>query len=127
MLVGSLGDNITNSSIQLCYKDTVYAWILGTKHEYREYKVDSLLYWELIKWGRVHGYRFLDLCDINRPSAAKFKRAFGGTDAPFYFAIKKTRGYYLKRLNFYLSHPRSFLKNAYAKLLTSRTKNKVIV
>lgn len=109
-LVGRLGDKVTNSSIQLCYKDTVYAWLLGTNHEYREFKVDSLLYWELIKWAREHHYKFVDLCGIDIPSMAQFKRGFGGKDVKFYYATKKASGYKWRRLVNYLSNPRALIK-----------------
>jgi len=109
MLVGRMGNHITNCSISLCYKNTLYAWLLGTDWEYRPYKVDALMVWENIKWGNEHGYKFFDLCDIKRPSAADFKRKFGGIDTPFYFARKKPRSYYWNRLSFYLNHPKSFI------------------
>jgi len=115
MLIGKLENQITNGSICLCYKDVIYAWIMGTKYEYRQYGVDSLLYWEIIKWGRAHGYKFWDNCDLGMPSPEKskrmyFKKAFGGKDSFFYFAIKKTRRHYWNRLCFYLSHPKNLIK-----------------
>lgn len=109
-LVGRMGDKVTNSSIQLCYKDTVYAWLLGTNHEYREFKVDSLLYWTLIKWAKDRHYKFVDLCGIDIPSMAQFKRSFGGIDTQFYYATKKAEGYRWKRMVYFLSHPRALLK-----------------
>jgi len=110
MVLGRMGNHITNCIIILCFKDTMYAWIIGTDWQYRPYKVDALAYWAAIKWGNEHGYKFLDLCDINRPSAAIFKRKFGGTDTPFYFAMKKPRSYYWNRLCFYLSHHKNLFK-----------------
>jgi len=115
MLVGRLKKKITNGIICLCFKDMVYAWILGSKYEYRPYRVDSLLHWECMKWGRDHGFRFFDICDLAMPSVTKskrmyFKKSFGGTDSVFYFAVKKTMGHYRNRLCFYLSHPIDLIK-----------------
>ena len=115
MLVGRLNGAITNASLQLCYKDTIYAWILATSYEFRPYKVDSLLYWEVMQWGREHGYGFLDLCDLDLPSPEKskrmdFKRAFGGEDCIFHVAKKEPKSLYWHRLCFYLSHPSRLTK-----------------
>jgi hypothetical protein len=121
ILVGKVGEKVANSSIQFCYNRTVYAWLLGTRREFREYKVDTLLYWTLIKWGRDHGFGYLDLCGIDIPSMAQFKRSFGGSDIPFYYASKKASGYKLRRLAYHLSHPRSLV----AKLAQQTHKNKL--
>ncbi len=118
MLIGRLEKLITNGAICLCYKDMVYAWIMGTKYEYRQHGVDSLLFWEIMKWGRDHGYKYWDNCDLSMPSPEKskrmhFKRAFGGKDSIFYFAVKKTKGHHWNSLYFYLSHPKKLVKRIF--------------
>lgn len=110
LLVGRVNREVANTSIQLCHKGTVYAWLLGTRRDLREYKVDSLLYWTLLNWAREHGYHFVDLCGIEITSMAQFKRSFGGTDTSFYHATKKNRTHKLQRALYYFSHPQSLFK-----------------
>jgi len=105
MLVGRINGQVVNSSIQLCFRDTVYAWLLGTNQEYREYRMDSLLYWKLIQWAREHRYSFVDLCGLDIESMAFFKRSFGGEDVPFFSCFKKGRTYWKERLRYYVRHP----------------------
>lgn len=59
LLIGRLGNEVVNSVMSLCYKDTIYAWVMGTRLEYRQYNIENLLFWEAREMGKKSWLPFI--------------------------------------------------------------------
>jgi serine/alanine adding enzyme len=67
----------------LVYRHTLYDWYAGSLWDYRDRYPNDLLPWEVIKWGRAHGYTTFDFGGAGRPGekygVRDFKKQFGGS------------------------------------------------
>ena len=71
------GDIISAMSV-LEFKDTINPWFGGTKHEHMETGAGSLIYWEILKYGRLKGYKTFDFLGLDIGPIAFYKEGFGG-------------------------------------------------
>lgn len=66
------------------YEDTIYYPYGGSSDEHKNVMATYTLVWELIKWGKEHNYKYLDLWGIEKDSRgeydgfSRFKLGFGG-------------------------------------------------
>jgi len=90
------------------HRDTVYYWLNASSPEYRIYRPNDLLVWEIIKWAKGNDYNCFDflitpITDL--PGVSRFKLKFGGEVYPIYeFRLKNIYQVFSKSL-YYLSHP----------------------
>lgn len=81
--------------IVLPFSDIVYMWKFGWSGNYGHCRPNEMLYWEIFKWARNHGYRYADIDAISSALAdtsfqggtpskdslktySRFKNEFGG-------------------------------------------------
>ena len=62
--------------IALCFKDTIYFWIGGTKAGLKSLYPNDLLHWEAIKWACEHGYKYYVEFGAGTERLARFKSKF---------------------------------------------------
>jgi len=75
--------------IAIPFGDTVNLWKFGWSGKYAEYRPNDLLFWEIIKWSRVAGYRKVDLVNIDAGSAQEVIRYRNRPEA-----IKKSSSFF---------------------------------
>jgi lipid II:glycine glycyltransferase (peptidoglycan interpeptide bridge formation enzyme) len=70
------------SSIELLYKDIIYAWYGGLDRTYGNYRANELLTWRILEWGAEHGYTIYDFGGGGKPGEPygprEYKAKFGG-------------------------------------------------
>ncbi len=84
MYFGAFNKNeIIGVLCMLAYRGTLYAWYRGSFRRYYDKCPNDLLPWEVMKWGREHGYTIFDFGGAGKPGKAygvrDFKIKFGGT------------------------------------------------
>ncbi len=67
----------------LLYKDQIYDWWRGSERTYSECQPESLLLWNILKWGSENHYRLFDFGGAGKPGEPYgprvFKSRWGGT------------------------------------------------
>ena len=89
------------------FKDIINPWFGGTKTEFIETGVGSLLYWEIIKYGSLKGYKLFDFLGLDIGPIAFYKKGFGGNEAdvchagytPMVIRIIRKLGRIVKEIN----------------------------
>lgn len=70
---------ILASAIIFCFKDTIYYAYGASALEHREVMAQTLLLWEVIRWGKNHKYKHFDLWGVEEGKGfSRFKEQFGG-------------------------------------------------
>jgi serine/alanine adding enzyme len=77
-----VGDTYVASSVELIYKDMMYAWYGGLDRAYGHYSPNELLMWRILEWGAENGYKVYDFGGAGKPDeeygVREFKAKFGG-------------------------------------------------
>ncbi|HHS13804.1 MAG TPA: GNAT family N-acetyltransferase [bacterium] len=73
---------IAGVTLFICNRKVILAFYISHDTDYQRYRPVNLIFYEIMKWGREHGYRFLDfgIFTVNgNPNwgLAKFKESFG--------------------------------------------------
>lgn len=110
----SLGLYVENELIAVrivfCYKNMIYDWFAGAKHEFLDFRPNDILPWEVMKWGIKNKYEVFDFGGAGKPNVhygvRDFKLKFGGSlvnygrfeiiHKPFLMSIAK-KGFKLKQ------------------------------
>jgi len=71
------------------YKDTLAAWMGGTRTQISALEANKLLYWEAITWAIDNQYKWFELMGANTRHLCDFKSMFGPA-VSICFSIKKT-------------------------------------
>lgn len=81
-LVARVNEACAAVSIELLYKDTMYAWYGGMDRAYSAFYPNEVLMWHILQWGAEHGYKVYDFGGAGRPDeeygVRAFKAKFGG-------------------------------------------------
>lgn len=94
--------------ITLCYRDTIYNWYAGSHQAYYDKNPNDLIPWEVMRWGKAHGYRVFDLGGAGKPGVPygvrDYKQKFGGDMVNFgrYSLVHKPLMYSVARAGFAL-------------------------
>jgi len=68
--------------VSLIYRDTVYAWYVGTSRRYAKLYPNALLNWHVMSWAKEQGFSVFDMGGAGKPGERagrfEFKRQFGG-------------------------------------------------
>lgn len=81
---------IITSILALIHKDVIYAWIGATLGHYNDTEAQSLVCWDMIRYGKSIGCRYFDFMGLDVGPVAFFKRGFGGQEVPVYHLSKKS-------------------------------------
>lgn len=77
-----VGNTPAASSIELLYKQIVYAWYGGLDRAYGNFRPNELLTWHILQWGAEHGYAVYDFGGAGKPGEPygprEYKAKFGG-------------------------------------------------
>lgn len=66
------------AGIFLADRRNVYAWGGVSRREYHHLRGNSLIHWDVIRWGCAEGFLNYDLVGAGIQSIAEFKKGFGG-------------------------------------------------
>lgn len=77
----SINGKIISGMSVLEFDDTINPWFGGTKTEYMKTGVGSLLYWEILKYGSLKGFKIFDFLGLDIGPIAFYKKGFGGYEA----------------------------------------------
>lgn len=96
VLLAKKDSELLSGCILLRNKYMCHYWLSARKREAKNYGQGELLQWENIRWARLNGTKFYDLCVIEPerlPNIARFKLGFSENIIPFYHFIKKRLSY----------------------------------
>lgn len=75
-------EDLVGSRWVLCYKDTIFDWYAGCRHQYYDKYPNDILPWEIMKWGIENGYKRFDFGGAGKPDKSygvrDYKEKFGG-------------------------------------------------
>ncbi len=73
---------LIGTMLALCCRDTIYNWYAGSHQEFYDKNPNDLIPWEVMRWGKAHGYRVFDLGGAGKPGVPygvrDYKQKFGG-------------------------------------------------
>lgn len=61
LFTASFDNKILAAWIIFCFKDTIYYPYGASSRDHREVMAPTLMLWELMRWGKTHGYKKFDL------------------------------------------------------------------
>lgn len=86
------------SAMSICqYNNVLNPWFGGTLNEFTETGAGSLIYWEILKYGNINGFKKFDFLGLDIPTIAFYKKGFGGSEVPVYHLSYSS--YYYKAIN----------------------------
>ena len=98
----------------LTHKNTIYYWAGSSSLNFRQYRPNDFLYWEIIKWAKNNGYEWFDLLITHvedLPGRSKFKLKFGGEIYPIYeYQLEDPIYQIISKSLCCLTHPRKMLE-----------------
>jgi hypothetical protein len=72
------GNTVVSAMTVLCFKDTINPWFGATSREYIKTGAGSLVYWEILKYASLKGYKLYDFLGLDVGPIAFYKKGFGG-------------------------------------------------
>jgi lipid II:glycine glycyltransferase (peptidoglycan interpeptide bridge formation enzyme) len=98
--------------IILTHHDTVYYWNNASAFEYRNYRPNDLLVWEIIKWAKERNFHVFDFLIVpltELPGLTRFKLKFQPKLYPVYEYQAKNKYQIMSKGLYYLSRPYEFI------------------
>jgi lipid II:glycine glycyltransferase (peptidoglycan interpeptide bridge formation enzyme) len=77
---------VLSSWFLICYGDTIYYPYGGSSEENKNVMATYLLVWEIMKWGKLNGYKNFDLMGVAKDKSdgySRFKSGFGGMEIEY--------------------------------------------
>jgi lipid II:glycine glycyltransferase (peptidoglycan interpeptide bridge formation enzyme) len=72
-------DQIIACALIFCFKDTIYYAYGASALEHKEVMPQTLLLWEIMRWGKAHNYHYFDMWGAEEGKGfSRFKEQFGG-------------------------------------------------
>jgi len=82
-----VGEEYVGGSIELLYKDVVYAWYCGMDRRYASWASGELIVWDILAWGVKNGFKTYDFGGGGKPGeeygVRDFKAKFRGDQVCF--------------------------------------------
>ena len=72
ILVAECEGRPVSANLIIPFRDTVIAKVMGWSGDDRETRPNEALHWEIIRWAKSHGYRYVDLEGVDAEAAKKF-------------------------------------------------------
>ena len=70
---------ILSCALVFCFNDTIYYAYGASALEHKEVMAQTLLMWEIMRWGKENGYKYFDLWGTEEGKGfSRFKEQFGG-------------------------------------------------
>ncbi|KYK37956.1 MAG: hypothetical protein AYK18_08790 [Theionarchaea archaeon DG-70] len=94
--------------IILTHHNTVYYWNNASASEYRTYRPNDLLVWEIMKWAKEHNFHVFDFLIVpldELPGLSRFKLKFRPKLYPIYEYRAKNKYQIMSKGLYYLSRP----------------------
>ena len=66
LLLAEYNSEVLSAILAISFRETVRAWKIGWSGRYGDYRPNYVLWWELIKWAKSQGYKYLDFVGIDQ-------------------------------------------------------------
>jgi hypothetical protein len=103
--------------IILTIRDTVYYWNNASSFEFRNYRPNDLLIWEIITWAKEHNFNVFDFLIVpltELSGLTRFKLKFQPKLYPVYEYREKNKYQIMSKGLYYLSHPYEIISKLYS-------------
>jgi hypothetical protein len=110
--------------IILTHRDTVYYWNSASAFEYRMYRPNDLLVWEIMSWAKERNFGVFDFLIVpltELPGLTRFKLKFQPKLYPVYEYRTKNRYQILSKGVYYLSRPYEIISKLCSTLIKSQS------
>jgi len=82
MCLARVGREYVSGSVELLYKNVMYAWYCGMDRAYASVAPGEMVMWDILTWGVRHGFKAYDFGGAGKPGerygVRDFKAKFGG-------------------------------------------------
>jgi serine/alanine adding enzyme len=82
IVTAQLDERVVAARFLLLHKSRIVDWYAGSDRSFASYSPTEYLVWEVLRWGREHGYEVFDFGGAGRPDEPygprEFKSKFGG-------------------------------------------------
>lgn len=72
ILIAECDGQPVSANLIIPFRDTVIAKVMGWSGGHRETRANEALHWEIVRWAKNHGYRYVDLEGVDADSAKKY-------------------------------------------------------
>lgn len=129
MFLSEYENKIISCLIVIPFGDTVYLWKFGWSGEHPKLFANLIIYWEIFKWAKAHGFHYADLGAVSKDIAETSWKgeAISAELAKTYSYFKTSFGGKVVRLsNGFVYIPNSFVRWAYNILMPFINSNHIL-